>query len=473
MSRFDAVVIGAGMSGLGAGIRLAHFGKKVCVVEKHALWGGLNSFYKKGGRSFDVGLHAMTNFAPRGAPGPLTRLCRQLRLDREELALRPQIVSEIRFPGVTLRFSNDPALLMAEVAQAFPESADAFRRLFEEMRSYDEAIASPDAGSTRARLAARLPTPLLVDMILCPVLFYGSATEDDMPWHSFAILFKAIFVEGLCRPEGGIRRLLDVLKREYLARGGELRLRTAVERMEPLRSGGVRIELAGGETWEAAKVLSSAGRVETARLLGREPDVGIGRLSFVETLFCLDRPAREAGWEASAIFFSKRERFRYRRPDGLVDTGSGIVCCPENFSGQAPFPEGVVRVTSLARYDAWRSLDPREYDLAKEDFVLAQLDAMAGLGPDFRRHIVYRDAFTPLTIERFTSHAGGAVYGAADKALDGETGVRDVHLCGTDQGYLGIVGALLSGVLMANRHVLAAPSGPDGFRGEAGVWHTH
>ena len=38
--------------------------------------------------------------------------------------------------------------------------------------------------------------------------------------------------------------------------------------------------------------------------------------------------------------------------------------------------------------------------------------------------------------------------------LTGETGSRDVFLCGTDQGYLGIVGALLSGVIIANRHAL-------------------
>jgi hypothetical protein len=27
-------------------------------------------------------------------------------------------------------------------------------------------------------------------------------------------------------------------------------------------------------------------------------------------------------------------------------------------------------------------------------------------------------------------------------------------VCGTDQGYLGIIGALLSGIAMANRHAL-------------------
>ena len=55
---YDAVVIGAGLSGLAAGIRLAHFGKKVVIIEAHGACGGLNSYYRRGERLIDVGLHA-------------------------------------------------------------------------------------------------------------------------------------------------------------------------------------------------------------------------------------------------------------------------------------------------------------------------------------------------------------------------------------------------------------------------------
>ena len=64
--------------------------------------------------------------------------------------------------------------------------------------------------------------------------------------------------------------------------------------------------------------------------------------------------------------------------------------------------------------------------------------------------------FTPMTIRRFTGHENGAIYGAPHKQLDGMTGIQNLYLCGTDQGYLGIVGALVSGVSMANRHCLKA-----------------
>ena len=61
---YDTIIIGAGMSGLAAGIRLAYYEQRVCILERHNTIGGLNSFYRLRGRDYDVGLHAVTNFTP-------------------------------------------------------------------------------------------------------------------------------------------------------------------------------------------------------------------------------------------------------------------------------------------------------------------------------------------------------------------------------------------------------------------------
>ena len=61
---------------------------------------------------------------------------------------------------------------------------------------------------------------------------------------------------------------------------------------------------------------------------------------------------------------------------------------------------------------------------------------------------------TPLTFERFTYRLGGAVYGSGVKRWDGTTRFDNLFLCGADQGWLGVVGAMVSGVTMANQHVI-------------------
>ena len=154
MEKYDVAIIGAGMSGIAAGIRLAHFGKKVCIFERHYAPGGLNSFYFKEGRKFDVGLHAMTNFVKPGVKrAPLNRILRQLRISREELNLSEQLGSRVAFPGRDIRFNNDFGLLESEVEREFPGQMDGFRKLVETIRSFDDTAA--ESSAIRALLNAR------------------------------------------------------------------------------------------------------------------------------------------------------------------------------------------------------------------------------------------------------------------------------------------------------------------------------
>ena len=181
------------MSGLAAGIRLAHFGKRVCIFERHNAVGGLNSFYSIAGRKFDVGLHAMTNFVRPGVKGtPLTKLLRQLRIDREEFALCEQKQSRIAFGSrgeISLRFTNDFAVFESEIAARFPTQIDGFRRLVAEIKTFDDVGLDVAPVSAREVVRRHLSDPLLEDMLFCPVMYYGSAQERDMEFGQFVILF--------------------------------------------------------------------------------------------------------------------------------------------------------------------------------------------------------------------------------------------------------------------------------------------
>ena len=116
----------------------------------------------------------------------------------------------------------------------------------------------------------------------------------------------------------------------------------------------------------------------------------------------------------------------------------------------------MLRLTLLARHDEWTSLDEETYTSAKDRIWGEAHGVAAPFAFDVRPHSVYVDGFTPRTIEKFTGHLGGAVYGSTRKQRSGRTAVDGLFLCGTDQGYLGIVGAMLSGIAMANQHALAA-----------------
>ncbi len=455
----DVAIIGAGLSGLAAGIRLAYFDRRVCLFEKHYAYGGLNSYYTLDGREFDVGLHALTNYVrPEIRTTPLPRLLRQLRISRDELDLREQRHSEIRFPGRTLRFTNDPALFQEEVGREFPKESDRFQRLLEVIRGHDDFRLDAPYQSARAVLADLLGDPVLMDMLLCPVMYYGSAEEHDMDFSQFVTIYKSVLDEGLARPRGGVRPLLKTLVRKFRAAGGKLRMQRGVRRIEVERGRAIGVTLENGEFVEAGVVFSSAGLPETMKLCPEaanpKAESNVGRLSFVECFALLDRPPADLGHGATIVFFNDAERFTYARPAELVDFRSGVVACPNNYEGHDEADVGVLRMTWLANYDGWSALGGDEYAAAKERSFEDFLDSAERFVPGIRKHIVARDVFTPRTIERFTGHLQGAVYGAPRKVRDGRTNVENLYLCGTDQGYLGVIGAMMSGITMANLHVL-------------------
>jgi phytoene dehydrogenase-like protein len=264
---YDTVIIGAGMSGLAAGIRLAYYDQRVCILERHYTIGGLNSFYRLRGRDYDVGLHALTNITPKGTKtGPFARLLRQLRMRWDDFAIAPQIGSEIAFPGVRLRFDNDEKTLRDEVAWAFPRQADNFDRLAREVVAYDDLSDQHANVSAREVVGSIVTDPLLVEMLFCPLMFYGSAREHDMDWGQFSIMFRSIFLEGLGRPAAGVRLILKHLVRKFRALGGELKLRCGVKRLSVEHGRVARVVLENDEELEAHNVVSSAGWCETMRL---------------------------------------------------------------------------------------------------------------------------------------------------------------------------------------------------------------
>ncbi|MBN4058902.1 NAD(P)/FAD-dependent oxidoreductase [bacterium AH-315-J04] len=456
---YDVIIIGAGMSGLAAGIRLAYFGKRVCILEKHYAFGGLNSYYRLDGRDFDVGLHAVTNFVGPGVRGtPLPKLLRQLRMSRNDFDLHPQRFSEIRFPGVSLRFTNDLNDLIADVAEKFPAEADRFRKLCEHVRNFDDVVLLSKYQSTRETLKEFLHEPMLIEMLLCPIMYYGSAEEHDMDFLQFVIIFKSLYCEGFARPRDGVRKIIKALVKKFRSCGGELRMQTAVERLDVADDCVTSVVIEGGETLTCTTVLSSAGYVETMGFCGDGPTVTadeVGRVSFVETIAVLDKLPQHLGHEAAIVFFNDCEKFTYAMPEVPVDLRSGVVCCPSNYEGHDDMSEGLLRMTWLANSDVWMADSEETYRQRKIDYLGEFKTQARRYVADFDEHFVVSDMFTPRTIQRFTGRVNGAVYGSPRKRRDGRTHLKNLFLCGTDQGYLGIIGALLSGITIANMHVLA------------------
>jgi phytoene dehydrogenase-like protein len=301
-----------------------------------------------------------------------------------------------------------------------------------------------------------------------PILFYGGSQEDDIDWHTFTILFHSIFLEGLARPFEGIRHILRTLTERFKELGGERRMRCAVDRIDIRDQKAHGVTLQNGSYMEADHIVSTIGYVETMKLCGNMDGSPLqpGKLSFCEAIAVLQEEPRDLGWKDTIIFFEERERFHYRQPQDLLDRSAGVICIPNNYNYglDRKLPEGIIRISQLANATQWKALlanDRKRYLRVKQEEALILFEKakslLQSLYPSSQSsalHLLDIDGFTPPTVERFTGHINGSIYGTPHKVFDGKLPFGNLYLCGTDQGYLGIIGSMMSGVTIANRHIL-------------------
>ena len=465
----EVAIIGAGLAGLAAAVRLAMFGKKVVLFEKHYVVGGLNSFYARKGRKFDVGLHALTNYPSptSGKASPLLKLCRQLRLSIDNLKLLPQSHSRITFGEQSLRFNNDFQYFLSQVEEVFPSSMDTFLKLLKKMEEFPAYSVHAEDISTRSILKESGIDPLLGEMLLCPTCYYGSARPDDIDFPTFIMLFDAIFKQGLSRPEDGIRAILNPLTEKLKELGVDRRMNSAVRSIRTKGNKAKEIILESGETIKVEQIISTCGIRETESLLQEnciEPDEAqTGQFSIIESIRVFKGHPKDLSWDETVVFFNRSNRFVYDCPKGLVDLESGVICMPDNYGTNHQTEESKLRVTHPANFHRWSELAEAQYLKEKNYWEKTMLENALSYLPDglekreqLHQRTELLDTFTPTTIKRFTSHINGTLYGSPTKKRDGSTKYKNLYLAGTDQGYVGIVGAMLGGIAVANNQILRA-----------------
>lgn len=469
VTRHDVIIIGAGLSGLSAALRLAMFGKKVLLLEKHFVVGGLNSFYAKKGRKFDVGLHALTNFpSPSTAKSsPLVKICRQLRISIDSLELKEQSHSRISFGDSHLRFNNEFDYFISEIEKNFPLQFERFLTLMKKMLDFPAYSTKARELSTRRILKEHFQDDLLSEMLLCPTCYYGSARSNDIDFPTFVMLFDAIFRQGLARPAKGIRSILDQITHKLSKLGVERRMNTPVQSIETQQDRITCVKLAGGDELEADYIISTCGIVETQNLLNDENNhkhAETGRFTIIESIKVFAGSPKDFGWDETVVFFNQNSKFDYSTPSDYVDLRSGVICLPENYGLSETLQprESKLRITHPANFNRWNELDTREYEVTKKNWEekiltngLKYLTNGIEQYDDLVCKTEFTDTFTPKTIKRFTSHENGALYGSPTKSRDGSTPYKNLFIAGTDQGYVGIVGAMLGGIAVANNHILS------------------
>lgn len=278
-----AVVIGAGLGGLAAALRLHGAGHEVVVVDRRERPGGRANQLRDAGYTWDTGPSLITmpwvleeTFAAGGLD-----LHSEVRMRALEPFYRIFWAGEER----SLDFSGDRDAMRAEIAKFSSRDAAGFDGFMEALRPiYEHGIL--DAGRrpflrardlarflpTMARLGAALPLsrfvarhfdhPRVREAFSFHSLFIGG-DPHRVPAIYAALVYLQI-AEGAWYADGGTYSLVEAMSRPL-----DIRSNTTAERIE--HSGGrVRgVHLDSGECLAADVVVSNADVLTTHELLGR------------------------------------------------------------------------------------------------------------------------------------------------------------------------------------------------------------
>ncbi|MGI8439550.1 MAG: phytoene desaturase family protein [Thermoleophilaceae bacterium] len=438
-------VIGAGVGGLAAAIRLAALGHRVTVLEQAGMPGGKCGRVELGGHRFDSGPSLLTMpwvfeelFAATGAP-----LGDEIELERVEPG------TDYRFAdGSRVRLGADLPPTMAALEAFSPGAGEDWGRFLgvcAEMwqASVPVLTGPPPWPPRRPRLGAPAPDPrdlLRVrpwrtlrglarstcrDPRLAMVIERFATYAGADPRRAPAALAVAGYVEhafGAWYVRGGIYSLVEALVRRLETLGGELRLATPVRGIARSGDRVSEVETDGGSL-PCDAVVSSADSLALHRDLLRDaPAAGAGsrERSLSGFALMLGLRGRTPGLAHHTILFPRDydaefdDVFRHRRP---VRDPTLYVSAPADESQSPEGAESWFVLVNAPTHGA--GLDWDAHADAYEETVLERL---ARRGLDVRERIEVRARRTPADLERETGAVGGAIYGDAPHGRLGTLG---------------------------------------------------
>lgn len=467
----DAVIIGAGFSGLAAALRLARFGKRVVVLEAHNLPGGLNSYYyrRPGKRLFNAGLHTFTNYRRTHPKWGRHLLFRSLGLTDEEIRLHPpRLPALVLTPSQRIEVREGFAEMRETLSSRFGIGGECWQR-FETAVVHDSVQPRDEAVTDIAMLGTFFAGRELVDLLRMPVYLYAGYREHSLPWAIFASIFRSLWIDGYCSP-ANIKVFLDRLLEHLRACGADVRFRAGVRRIVVDRGAVRGVVLETGEEIAAHMVISSAGGAETARLAGATSAPALpaeSAISAFETVLDYDGDTVAEGATHSLVFASFRRSFDWT----LEAVGEGVpyltASVSDAYAGDiAAFPHQI-KIGSYCAGRDWIGRTAVAYAEAKARRQAELIESLKAVFPGVRAERARLvESLTPATVARYTHHVDGAIYGAQAKNFSGVGESHGLYICGNDQGGIGIIGAAISGLAMANRALLdmsreAGRTGPD------------
>jgi len=441
---YDAIVIGSGMGGLTAAALLARKGFKTLLLEKEKQVGGYVVSFKRGGFTFDA-TGAFVGGCQEG--GEFYHLLKEIGA-QEEIEFIP--IHHIRnmYPGfeVHLHQGGFQSYLEA-LLDLFPEEEGGLKayvslvkKIGEEVKSYSEMtwakkIFFPFCFWNLIRFQRTNHGAILNRFFKSEEIKYALHTlPSTEPPSSLSFLFVAaliskVLMEGVSYPRGGMGKIAEAMAHAFLRAGGELHLQTEVDQIL-IKNGTVEgVVTKDGKIFQSPLIISNINPNLLVKMFPPERQPILLRrtkgLQYSLSCFILhiatDLDLRGMGlpyFTYLRFLHDLEEEHRMLRRGEVPKNPTLIVSIPTLLDPLlAPPGQHLLKVLIAVPYgyrERWGGASPETYRQVKEEFSQQMLQLLElKLIPHLREHLLFYEAATPLTLERYTGNERGAMYGLA------------------------------------------------------------
>jgi phytoene dehydrogenase-like protein len=502
---WDAIVIGSGIGGLAVASLLAqHGGKRVLVLERHYVAGGFTHAFHRPGYDWDVGVHYIGGVHN---PASMERaVFDHLTGGRLEWNRMPDVYDRVVIGDREYEFVAGLERFRKRMKGYFPGEATAIDRYIRAVRSAVRMSGGYFAEKALPRPIARVAGPLLC----APFLRWARQTTADVlgkittnreligvltaQWGDYGLppgessfgvhaTIAAHYFEGASFPVGGATSIAAGIAPSIASAGGQIVFSAPVR--EILLDGGQRavgVRMEDGREIRAGMVISDAGVWNTfSSLLAPQASGVAPALKELRSVpasmahLCLYVGMKQSGAEL-----------------GLTGTNLWFHPTPDHDANlqrfednpSAPFPllfisspsakdldferrqpgRATLEVITPAPYDwfarweetRWKRRG-QDYDDFKNHLAERLREGLEQHVPAVRGKIDYAELSTPLSTRHFMNYQRGEAYGVSAtparfrlRCLTPQTAVRNLYLTGQDVCTLGIMGAMMGGVITAS-----------------------